>query len=158
VQFEDLGESLRTYKAEGIRISKIQLSAALSAKSNAEGWDALKGFVEPVYLHQVKGLRQSGERLSWLDLPKALEELPGHDDVDELRVHFHVPLFAQLNGSLKSTVETLNADFFHELRGGICPHLEIETYTFDVLPPEVHPGDIVKSVSREYAWVLSQLQ
>ena len=35
--------------------------------------------------------------------------------------------------------------------------MEIETYTFDVLPPEVHPGDIVKSISREYAWVLERL-
>jgi len=49
-------------------------------------------------------------------------------------VHFHVPLFFQQAGPLGSTVSTLTPDFFHELRGGICAHLEIETYTFDVLP------------------------
>ena len=51
----------------------------------------------------------------------------------------------------------LTPDFFHELRGGICSHLEIETYTFDVLPPEVHPGDVVKSIAREYSWVMDKL-
>ncbi len=64
---------------------------------------------------------------------------------------FHVPLFFTGSGPLQSTVNALTPDFFHELRGGICSHLEIETYTFDVLPRDVHPGDVVKSVAREYA-------
>jgi len=157
LQYEDLTESLRAYQFEGIRISKVQLSAALRATSNAESWAALRPFAEPVYLHQVKGRAQSGARFSWYDLPTALDELPGFPDVEEMRVHFHVPLFFTGTGPLQSTADTLTPDFFHELRGGICPHLEIETYTFDVLPPEVHPGDVVKSIAREYAWVLEKL-
>jgi len=74
-----------------------------------------------------------------------------------MRVHFHVPLFFAGAGPLQSTVDSLTPEFFHELRRGVCPHLEIETYTFDVLPAEVHPGDIVKSIAREYAWVLDKL-
>jgi sugar phosphate isomerase/epimerase len=157
LQYEDPTESLRAYQFEGIRISKVQLSAALRAPSNEASWNALRAFAEPVYLHQVKGRAKSGARFSWYDLPTALEELPTFPDVDEIRVHFHVPLFFTGNGPLQSTADTLTPDFFHELRSGICPHLEIETYTFDVLPPEVHPGDIVKSISREYAWVLDKL-
>jgi sugar phosphate isomerase/epimerase len=158
LQYEDLVESLRAYRAEGIRISKIQLSAALAAKSNPESCETLSKFVEPVYLHQVKGRAQSGAIFSWFDLPKALEDLPKYTDVEELRVHFHVPLFTQLAPPLESTVSALTPDFFHELRtGGGGSHLEIETYTFDVLPSEIHPGDVVNSVSREYAWVLGQL-
>ncbi len=157
LQYEDPTESLRAYQAEGIRISKVQLSAALRAPSNAESRAALKPFSEPVYLHQVKARAASGARLSWFDLPAALEELPGFPDVEELRVHFHVPLFFAGNGPVQSTADTLTEDFFHELRSGICSHLEIETYTFDVLPPEVHPGDVVKSIAREYAWVLDKL-
>jgi hypothetical protein len=157
LQYEDPTESLRAYQSEGIRISKIQLSAALRAISNTESWDALRAFSEPVYLHQVKGRTQSGVRYSWYDLPTALDELPGFPDVEELRVHFHVPLFFTGAGPLQSTANTLTPDFFHELRGGICSHLEIETYTFDVLPPEVHPGDVVKSIAREYSWVLEKL-
>lgn len=158
LQYEDLAESLRAYKAEGIRISKVQLSAALRAPSNQESWTALRRFAEPVYLHQVKGRATSGARFSWYDLLKALSELPSYPDVEELRVHFHVPLFFTGSGPLQSTVDALTPEFFRELRKGACPHLEIETYTFDVLPPDVHPGDIVKSISREYAWVLEHVQ
>jgi len=157
LQYEDLAESLRAYQAEGIRISKIQLSAALAAKSNPASWAALGKFVEPVYLHQVKARAQSGEMFSWSDLPRGLEGLPKYPDIEELRVHFHVPLFANLEAPLESTVSALTPDFFHELRSGAASHVEIETYTFDVLPPEIHPGDVVKSVAREYAWVLGQL-
>ena len=157
LQYEDPTESLRAYQFEGIRISKIQLSAALRTASNAESWAALRPFAEPVYLHQVKGRGASDMRFSWYDLPAALEEAPGFPDIEELRVHFHVPLFFTGAGVLQSTAETLTPDFFHELRGGICSHLEIETYTFDVLPPDMHPGDVVKSIAREYAWVLDKL-
>jgi hypothetical protein len=110
-----------------------------------------------VYLHQVKGRTVSGGRAAWYDLPTALEELPGFSDVEELRVHFHVPLFFGRAGPLQSTADSLTPEFFHELRSGVCSHLEIETYTFDVLPPEVHPGDVVKSIAREYSWVLEKL-
>ena len=157
LQYEDLVESLRAYQFEGIRISKIQLSAALQAQSNAASWDALRSFAEPVYLHQVKGRAKSDARYSWSDLPAALDELPNHPEVEELRVHFHVPLFFTGAGPLQSTSDALTPDFFHELRGGICSHLEIETYTFDVLPPEVHPGDVVKSIAHEYSWVMDKL-
>jgi hypothetical protein len=158
LQFEDLSESLRAYQSEGILISKIQLSAALRAKSNDETWEALRAFNEPVYLHQVKGRSTSGMRYAWYDLPQALDELPDFPDVDELRVHFHVPLFSNGTGPLSSTADLMTPDFFHLLRSGICPHLEIETYTFDVLPAEYHPGDVVRSVAREYSWVLSRLE
>ncbi len=157
LQYEDPTEALRAYRAEGIRISKVQLSAALRAPSNAASWAALQPFIEPVYLHQVKGRAASGAVHPWSDLPLALAELPAGSDVEELRVHFHVPLFFSGAGSLQSTADTLTPDFFHELRSGICSHLEIETYTFDVLPAEVHPGDLIKSIAREYAWVLNQL-
>ena len=157
LQYEDLAESLRAYRAAGIRISKVQLSAALQAAATPETYAALAPFAEPVYLHQVKGRAKSGARIAWFDLPTALEEMPNFPDLEEVRVHFHVPLFFTGNGPIQSTATALTPDFFHELRAGACPHLEIETYTFDVLPPDVHPGDIVKSIAREYSWVLGQL-
>ena len=157
LQYEILSDSLQAYRAAGIRISKVQLSAALCARSTPAAWEALQAFAEPVYLHQVKGRAKSGARFAWYDLPAALEELPEFTDVEEIRVHFHVPLFFTGSGVLLSTGAMLTPEFFHELRGGACSHLEIETYTFDVLPPEVHPGDVVKSIAREYSWVLGQI-
>jgi hypothetical protein len=63
-----------------------------------------------------------------------------------------------MGGVLRSTVDTLTTEFFHELRRGDTAHLEIETYTFDVMPQELHPGDVVKSIAREYGWVLEKLK
>ena len=108
-------------------------------------------------MHQVKATTKDGSRVAWYDLPTALEEGPGFPELDEVRIHFHVPLFFQYFGPLASTASTLSADFFHELREGACSHLEIETYTFDVLPEAIRTDDVVKSIAREYSWVLGQL-
>ena len=157
LQYEDPLAALLAYKTEGIRISKIQLSAALVAPGEPETWEALKKFDEPVYLHQAKALLKDGSLGAWYDLPDAIREGSRRKDVEEVRVHFHVPLFFNNAGVLGSTSVLLTPEFFHELRSGICSHLEIETYTFDVLPEEFSPGDVVKSICREYSWVLDQL-
>ncbi|MDQ3622462.1 MAG: xylose isomerase, partial [Verrucomicrobiota bacterium] len=158
LQFEDLVESFHAYKSEGIRISKVQLSAALHTGSDPASWQALAAFDEPVYLHQVKALARSGAKFSWYDLPAALEELPQFPDVNEIRVHFHVPLFFTEAGPLQSTSSLLTPGFFALLRDGDCSHLEIETYTFDVLPRDVNASgdDVVRSITREYSWVLQR--
>ncbi len=157
IQFEDIPQALRRYEGEGIHVSKLQLSAALRVLPGAESLSALGPFCEPVYLHQVKARRRAGGILSWPDLPEALREAPRHEDIEEMRVHFHVPLFFERDGVLQSTAPLLNEAFFQEVRRGRTAHLEIETYTFDVLPPELRGGDIVQSIAREYEWVLSRL-
>lgn len=157
LQYENLLESFQRYVAEGIRISKVQLSAALKGVSEPRTWEALRAFAEPVYLHQVKGLSASGAQIAWYDLPPALDEVVNFPDIEELRVHFHVPLFIPSAGVLSSTASDLTPEFFMELRKGACSHLEIETYTFDALPAEFNPGDVVKSIAREYSWVLEKM-
>ena len=87
------------------------------------------------------------------DLPLALADEDGRYGVEEARVHFHVPLFFAGNGPLASTASTLTPDFFRELRQGATSHVEIETYTFDVLPEDIRPADVVGSIAREFTWV-----
>ncbi len=157
LQYENLAQSLEAYRKAGIRISKIQLSAALRAPATPEAALALASFREPTYLHQVKGLTNHDTIKSWPDLPEALDAFPATLDLKELRVHFHVPLFVAPNAPLASTADALDAAFWAEVRSGISSHLEIETYTFDVLPPEVHPGDIIESIAEEYRWVMKKL-
>jgi sugar phosphate isomerase/epimerase len=157
LQYEDLAQSFAALREAGIRISKVQLSAALRTASNAESWSALRRFAEPVYLHQVKGRARDGTRYASTDLAPALDALPHLPPLEELRVHFHVPLFFEGAGALHTTANALTPEFFAELRKGASPHLEIETYTFDVLPPDIHPGDVVKSIVREYEWVLGKM-
>jgi hypothetical protein len=160
LQFEDPATALCAYRDAGILISKIQISAALRTKATPDACKALAQFQEPTYLHQVKALRTDGTLTSWPDLPNAIEALSlpsAFDALEELRVHFHVPLFISPNAPLASTANTLDDAFWSEVRSGICAHLEIETYTFDVLPADVHPGDIIQSVVEEYRWVLDKL-
>ena len=160
LQFEDPATALRAYRDAGILISKIQLSAALQTKATADACKALAQFQEPTYLHQVKARHTDGTLGTWPDLPDAIEALSlpnALSTVDELRVHFHVPLFISPNAPLASTASTLDDAFWGVVGSGICEHLEIETYTFDVLPPDVHPGDIIQSIVEEYRWVLHKL-
>lgn len=158
LQYEDLSASLRAYRSAGVLLSKIQLSAALRSPATPEAIEALQAFREPTYLHQIKARGPLGLRKAWTDLPAGLAALPSETGLEELRVHFHVPLFVAPQAPLASTADALDAAFWKELLAGACPHLEIETYTFDVLPPEVHPGDIVESIAAEYRWVLRQLE
>ncbi|HMP75109.1 MAG TPA: metabolite traffic protein EboE [Kiritimatiellia bacterium] len=151
--FEELATTWRRYRAAGIRISKVQLSAALEVRGPAPA--ALAAFVEPVYLHQVRMRRRGGAAAAWLDLPDALAAWP--DDADTTRVHFHVPLFWSGDGALQPTTHTLDDPFRACLRDGSCAHQEIETYTFDVLPPELRAGGVVDSICSEYRWVAAAL-
>lgn len=158
LQFEDAAESLARLEREGIRISKVQLSAALRAPGPREAAArALEPWCEPVYLHQVKARRSgSPALLSWSDLPDALAELP--PDIEEARAHFHVPLFWENSGALSSTAPLLTESFFARLRSGAVPHLEIETYTWDVLPAALRTGGVVESIAHEYEWALARFR
>ncbi len=158
LQFEDPAASLQAYRDAGIRISKIQLSAALMIQSGGAAWDALRQFVEPVYLHQVIGRTADGAIKSWDDLPLALNDEAGRAEVGEARVHFHVPLFFTGAGEINSTGGLLSPDFFRQILDGATSHVEIETYTFDVLPAAIRPPDVVESIAREYAWALEHFR
>ena len=158
IQFEDLATSLERYEAEGIRISKIQVSAALRGHCDHATLEALGPFCEPVYFHQVKARTESGEILSWDDLPDALRDLPARADARELRVHFHVPLFVERYWALGSTASRLTPEFFELVRKGATSHLEIETYTFDVLPEDLRAGGVIHSIAAEYEWLLGKVE
>ncbi len=152
LQFEDPAESLRQYEAEGIRVPKIQISSALSTENTPAALEALRPFAEPVYLHQVKARLPDGQILSWTDLPAALDALPalGHAEV---RVHFHVPLHFTSAGPLHSTAPQLTPAFLSRISHLPETHLEIETYTWDVLPPSLRSTSIEQSIAAEFHWL-----
>lgn len=157
LQYEDLAEAWDNYRAAGIRISKVQISAALACEPSPESLAALAPFAEGTYLHQTIARRNDHQLRRWTDLPDALDALPNEDDLAEIRCHFHVPLFWDGGDALGSTRDQITNNFVKRLRGGGCEHLEIETYTFDVLPAELRAHSIVESIAREYAWALDRL-
>lgn len=167
VEFEDPADAASRLLKAGIRIAKVQLSAAMRVKGTGVFSDAektpvpfklreLREFCDEVYLHQTKVRR--GERIfSYPDLPAALEECakPQAGESEEWRVHFHVPLFFEQFEGLESTSDLLRGDFANMLREGLTEHLEIETYTFNVLPDSVRPPDLPAAIAKEYQWVLT---
>jgi sugar phosphate isomerase/epimerase len=164
VQYEDLPASLRLLASSGVRIAKVQLSAALRLANTPEALRRLKDFVDPVYLHQVR-MRLAPETTEiFPDLPEAIAAAEIEpDDSEELRVHFHVPLFFEGSGGLEATSDLLDDEFWRlvlgpgEAGGARAEHLEIETYTFDVLPDDLRPADVADSIAREYRWVLDAI-
>lgn len=156
LQFEDPSESLERYREEGVRVSKIQLSAALETVHGESGRAALRVFDEPVYLHQVRARGADGRIRAWPDLGDALTGMADTPEGVSVRVHYHVPLFWPGHPPLGTTAACLDDRFVTRLRAGACEHLEIETYTFDVLPGELQARDVCESIAREFEWVLGR--
>lgn len=154
--YESPAEVIRTLQREGIRIAKIQLSAALQLTPTARVGDALAPYAEPVYLHQVAARGGDGVR-RWPDLPEAMRDLEARADWEEARVHFHVPLDWAGDAVTGSTRENMDDDFLALVRGGCCPHLEIETYTFGVLPGPMADRGLLRHLAAEFRWVMDRL-
>ena len=156
VEFEDPAGSVAALKAAGIPVHKLQLSAALRVPSvDAEARAALAAFDEPTYLHQVVSRR--GEALAYTrDLPEALSRTDS--DGEEWRIHFHVPLFVDDIPPFKSTQDFLKEILAIHRDAPISQHLEVETYTWGVLPDGMRGASIHEDVARELQWVLDQLK
>lgn len=153
LQFEDPAESLRRFRREGIRISKIQLSAALEAEARRIAPADLQPFNEGVYFHQTTS--SSGRR--WRDLPDWMTE--PDPEAGTLRVHCHVPLDWEGSDRIRSTRHTLTPAFWEEVRHLEAPHLEVETYTFEGLPAEVkRDKGVTENMAGECAWALRALR
>ncbi len=159
VEFEDPGASIAALRAAGVPVHKLQLSAALRVPSvDAAARARLAAFDEPTYLHQVVSRPCAGgeDRLRReRDLAPALRR-PGSDG-EEWRVHFHVPLFVDEIPPFSTTQDFLAEILALHRAEPIAPHLEVETYTWAVLPPELRGASIEADIARELAWVLERL-
>ena len=161
VEFEDAHEGLDSLINHEIRLSKLHLSSALTAKPNESNLQRLKDFIEPVYLHQV-ALGQNGRcigRIKDLDLALASHKAGKINEADEWRIHFHVPLHASPGGDLGDTrIHVIDTLFWLSKNPNACSHLEMETYTWEVMPEELQAGTVVEQVAREYEWTLEQIR
>ncbi len=153
VEFESGAAALGALRRAGICVPKIQLSSGLRIpEMTPAAAQALRAFAEDTYLHQVVE-RRGDQLVRWLDLPEALEAWDGAPS--EWRVHFHVPIFVDELAAF-STTSSFLADLLQEdLRDA---HLEVETYTFDVLPPDLQADGVVPAICRELRWAREQLE
>jgi hypothetical protein len=155
VEYEESRTVIDGLRNAGIRIGRVQVSSAVKVAVPSQSAarervsEHLSALVDPVYLHQIIG---DSER--YPDLPEALAEIKDARS-SEWRIHYHVPLFMASYGELDSTQAEVRKALA-ELRVDQVTHLEIETYTWGVLPSHLRL-DIVDSIEREYRWVLAQL-
>ena len=159
VEFEDVSGALGAFERAGISIGKFQISAGLEVPADlpaAEAVHALRRFADDVYLHQVVE-RGPRELRRWSDLPEALEQgARGNRLAGTWRVHFHVPLFRERLGSFNSTQAYLAELLGVLAKRPVSAQLEVETYTWDVLPEEFRREETTDAIARELRWVMDR--
>ncbi|MDZ8224360.1 metabolite traffic protein EboE [Nostoc sp. ChiVER01] len=160
VEYEEPQSVFARFQSAEIKIGKIQISAAIKVKIPADIEkrslivERLRPFAESTYLHQVIERRSDSTLHHYPDLITALPHLE-QSLAQEWRTHFHVPIFIHDYQILQSTQDDI-ATVLHLLKtNNACSHLEIETYTWDVLPAEMKI-DLLTSIQREYEWVLKE--
>jgi len=158
VQFEDIAVALRSLYAAGVPIFKLQAAAALWAPSvTPQAVAALEPFTETIYLSQTTE-RRDGRLTRFLNLAEAIAAWrldPAGQR--EWRTHVHVPVFLDDLGELRTTRLGIEAALRVHAETPLSDHLEIETYTWDVLPAHLRTDEIAGAVSRELEWVRQAL-
>lgn len=152
VEFEDVAESINSIDDAGIRINKVHISCAIeleNPRTNHEGLAALRRYVEPRYLHQTTACINH-EVLRLEDLSETFMRDPGpFADAPCWRVHFHVPVDAKRLGPLSTTRPDLIKALMAVAELDYDPHLEVETYTWEVLPGSGGSANLVEGFTRE---------
>ena len=161
VEYENASDGLDSLKQAGIRLSKLHLSSALKAEPTLNNRKTLQSFVEEVYLHQVVVGKEGKviRRHKDLDIALGNENDPMEEQGDEWRIHFHVPLHSSPKEPLGDTKNhVLDTMDWLARNPTACRHLEMETYTWEVLPSELQSLEVVEQVAKEYEWTLNVLK
>ena len=157
VGFENITDSLTKLIEAGIPIFKLQEAASLWVKDlTLDKVSALRRFTDTIYLSQTS-LKQDGVITKYLNLGEALDAFESAPVKTEMRTHFHVPVFLEELGPFLTTRFGVQEALKMHRETPLSDHLEIETYTWDVLPAELKTGDIIDYVSRELEFVRNEL-
>ena len=170
VEFEDANDCIDKLKDAGITVGKMQISAGLLLDQvDQKTAEILKPFDDNVYLHQV--IERHGDQINrYKDLPEAFAKLPANNQKlstdkgssdpgsdRQWRVHFHVPIFLDDLGEFSSTQFFIRQILALHRQSPVSDHLEVETYTWNVLPEKYRQQPMAQAISRELNWVVEQL-
>ena len=157
VAFESIADDIDQLSQAGIPIFKLQEAAALRVDQvDAEIVTELKKYTGTIYLSQTTELR-NGVITRYLNLEDAIAAWESDPGPREWRTHFHVPVFLQDLGPFQTTRSGIDDALRIHARTPLSTHLEIETYTWDVLPEHLKTGDITAYVVRELEYVRDEL-
>jgi len=158
VEYEDIAASLQKLVDAGVPIFKLQEAAALHVPEvNQDIVDTLRRYAQTIYLTQTVE-KKDGRLTRFLNLEDAFAAWEKDPGPREWRTHFHVPVFLQEIGPFRTTRFAIEDALRFHKRRPLSRQLEIETYTWDVLPDNLKTGDIVDYVCRELDWVSGELR
>lgn len=161
VSFADPGEAVAQATAAGVRVVKVQASVALEVPDPADPATAaaLAPFAEARYVHQVRARPAGDDRPAADDLGDVLAADPVWPTDRPWRVHVHVPLHATPAPPLRATTEVLLGAVSAVLEAphGAEAHLDVETYTWTVLPDSLQPDSLVDGIAAELRWAANHL-
>ena len=157
VEYENIAENLQKLVDAGIPIFKLQEAAALHMPQVTQAIvDTLKRYAKTIYLTQTVE-KKNGKLTRFLNLEDAFAAWEQDSGPREWRTHFHVPVFLDDLGPFRTTRFAIEEALRFHKKKLLSRQLEIETYTWDVLPETLKTGDIVDYVCRELEWVRGQL-
>jgi len=160
VEFEEPRQAIGELRRHHIKISKVHLSSALKVRPSPEARKALSAFADDIYFHQVIERRADGTIQRYRDLDAALKENSKLEprNLGEWRIHFHIPLHSTPTTYFDNTSDHI-LGLLQMLRDApaLCSHLEMETYTWEVMPPSMKNRNVVDQLVSEYEWTLGRL-
>jgi len=157
VEYENISESLQKLVNAGIPVFKLQEAAAIYVpKVTQQSVDVLKKYAETIYLTQTVE-KKDGQFSKFLNLEDAFATWRPSSEAREWRTHIHVPVFLDDLGAFRTTRFAIEDALRFHKANPLSRQLEIETYTWDVLPDSLKTGDIVDYVCQEIEWVRGQL-
>jgi sugar phosphate isomerase/epimerase len=157
VEYEDIPASLQKLIDAGVPIFKLQEAAALHMPEvTKDVVSTLKRYAKTIYLTQTLEKRD-GKTTRFLNVDDAIAAFEKDPGPREWRTHIHVPVFLDDLGQFRTTGFAIaDALRFHKQKP-VSHHLEVETYTWDMLPDSLKSNDIVDYICRELDWVRGQL-
>lgn len=158
VEYEDPIEILQQLRSSKILVPKIQLSSSLGMTPvDNEAIQRLMAFDDGIYLHQV--VERVGQKLNRYDDIKDAVSNYKDDTADrEWRIHFHVPIFRDSLSGFQTSQSFLQVILAEHLKNPLTQHLEIETYTWRVLPEQYRDKNVTQLITNEFLWVIDRLQ
>ena len=157
VEYENIAQSLQMLVDAGVPIFKLQEAAAMRIPQVTQKIvDTLTRYADTIYLTQTVE-KKDGKLTRFLNLEDAFAAWKANPGPREWRTHFHVPVFLDSLGDFGTTRFAIEDALRFHKTSPLSRQLEIETYTWDVLPDHLKTGDIVDYVTREIEWVRGQL-
>jgi sugar phosphate isomerase/epimerase len=157
VEYENPVAAMDRLLAAGIAVPKVQLSAAMRIPSMSDRLiDVVMRYDDGVYLHQTI-VRGAAGLTRYVDLPDAVAAFKAGQADGEWRIHCHVPLFLSDLGEIGSTRADLEAVLAALRTKWRSSHLEVETYTWDVLPQHLRTGSKAADIAREISFCTKEL-